>query len=196
MSTQYVPKGHKFDFTFHHAASPFTASQQAYLKSHPDARYEYIATGALVFDTTDQSVPRIILLQRLPHSAGDSMPDQWEVPGGGCEDDDESILHSVARELWEEAGLEARYIGAPAGNPQLFTSRSGKKVCKFNFVVETEKVAGQQPAPTLDPKEHQQFVWASEFEVRAKKARGFDLCFTSEELVNTILQAFDQLKER
>ncbi|RYP49540.1 hypothetical protein DL768_004742 [Monosporascus sp. mg162] len=176
------------DFTFDPAAESFTASQQSYLSAHPDTRCSYIATGALVFRATDPRAPRRILL--LQRAAGDSMPNRWEVPGGGCDDDDESILHAVARELWEEAGLRAARIGAPVGDPHFFTSRSGKKICKFNFVVEAE---GRLEA-RLDPKEHQRFVWASEGEVRAGLAEDVDLNFTTNELKQTILEAFNQFK--
>lgn len=51
-------------------------------------------------------------------SPGDKqLPGCWEIPGGGCDDDDESILHAVARELWEEVGLTTTRIGPLVGNP-------------------------------------------------------------------------------
>jgi 8-oxo-dGTP pyrophosphatase MutT (NUDIX family) len=179
-----------FDFTFPPSASIFTATHQEYVTAHSDARYMRIATGALVFDTVDPITPRILLLQR---SAKDSMPNQWEIPGGGCDDEDESILHAVARELREEAGLKAIHISGPVGNTHFFSSRSGKKICKFNFVVQAETNPEGRLMARLDPTEHQQFVWASLAEVRAKKAENIELDFTTPELVATILQAFDQL---
>ena len=192
MSVRAAAKRPTFDFTFHPSAAPFTDPEQAYLSFHPDARYGYIATGALVFDVLDPATPRILLLQR---SASDSMPNRWEIPGGACDDEDESILYAVARELWEEARLKARHISAPVGEPNLFTSRSGKQICKFNFIVEVEMNAKGQLRPRLDPKEHQQFVWASEPEVRMKKANDVELMFTTPELMATVLQGFDQIKE-
>lgn len=192
MSVGAATKRPTFDFTFHTSAAPFTAPEQAYLGSHPDARYGYIATGALVFDTVDPAKPRILLLQR---SASDSMPNRWEIPGGACDNEDESILYAVARELWEEARLKAKHISAPVGDPHLFTSRSGKQICKFNFIVQVEMNAEGQSVPRLDPEEHQQFVWASESEVRVKKANDVELMFTTPELMATVLQAFDQIKE-
>jgi 8-oxo-dGTP pyrophosphatase MutT (NUDIX family) len=192
MSGEAATKRPAFDFTFHPSASPFTASQQSYLSAHPDARYNYIATGALVFDTTNPSVPRLLLLQR---SASDSMPNRWEIPGGGCDDEDESILHAVARELWEEAGLKAARISAPVGNPHYFCSRSGKRICKFSFVVQAEPDATGRLVVKLNPEEHQRLVWASEDEVKVKKAKDVELNFTTKELEYTILLAFDQVKK-
>lgn len=52
--------------------------------------------------------PRVLLVQRAAH---DSMALRWETPGGGCDDDDISILHSCARELFEETGLHATTLG-------------------------------------------------------------------------------------
>lgn len=192
MSEGAAAKRPAFDFTFHPSASPFTATQQAYLTTHPNAEYTHIATGALVFDTIDPMTPRILLLQR---SAEDSMPNRWEIPGGGCDDEDKSILHAVARELWEEAGLKASHIGAPVGDPYLFSSRSGKQICKFNFVVQAETNTEGRLETKLDPEEHQRFVWASETEIRARKAKDVDLDFTTQELVVAVLQEFDQFKE-
>lgn len=85
-----------FNFASHPSTSPFTASSQTYLSNHPGAKYKYIATSSLVFDSSNYMSPRILLIQR---SENDSSPGRWEIPGGGCDDDDVSILHAVAREL-------------------------------------------------------------------------------------------------
>jgi 8-oxo-dGTP pyrophosphatase MutT (NUDIX family) len=178
------------EFRIHPSALSFTDSQQAYLTKYPDPRYNYLATGALVFDTSDSSLPRILLIQR---SAGDSMPNRWEIPGGGCDDEDESILYSVARELWEEAGLRTKSISRPVGNAHFFSSRSGKKICKFNFLVEADKNSEGRFDVKLDPKEHQRFVWATEEEVKTKRSGEVELEFTTQELENTVIEAFKHI---
>lgn len=48
----------------------------------------------------------------------------------------------------------------------------------------------------LDPEEHQRFVWASETEVRSRRAKDVDLNFTTKELVVTVLRGFDQIREK
>ena len=175
-----------FSFTYHPSSSPFTVSSEKYIANHPGAEYKYLATGALVFDDSNPSAPRILLIQR---SASDSMPGRWEIPGGGVDDDDESILHAVARELWEEAALTAVSIGPLVGNPHFFESRRGKRICKFNFLVETK--SGERTMDVkLDPKEHQRFVWASEGEVRARKVGDLEIEFTMKDLEVTVLEAF------
>lgn len=182
-----------FNFSAHPSTSPFTVSQEKYLSQHPDDRFQYIATAALVFDKRKGVDPRILLLQR---SAQDSMPDKWEVPGGACDDEDESILHGLARELWEEAGLTATYIEPPLGEPHLFTSRSGKRICKFVFVVQVEQGIEGHLDVKLDPEEHQRFVWASQDEVKATKVGDVELEFTTQDLENTLLQSFGYIEKR
>ena len=180
-------------FSAHPSTSPFTVSQEKYLSQHPDERFQYIATAALVFDTRKGVDPRILLLQR---STQDSMPNRWEVPGGACDDEDESILHGLARELWEEAGLRATYIEPPLGEPHFFTSRSGKRICKFVFVVQVEQGTEGRLDVKLDPEEHRQFVWASQDEVKAKKVGDVELEFTTQDLENTLLQSFGYIEKR
>jgi ADP-ribose pyrophosphatase YjhB (NUDIX family) len=136
--------------------------------------------------------PRVLLVQR---SARDTMPNLWEVPGGSVDDDDKSILHAVARELWEEAGLTATKIGRLAGAPQIFAVPSGKEFCKFTFLVEVEQTSDGGLKVKLDPMEHQNFVWATEGDVRAGKVGNVELEFTSWEVKQTVLEAFRVRKE-
>ncbi len=82
---------------------------------------------------------RILLLQRAPT---DSMPLRWEIPGGACDLEDESLLHAAARELREEAGLRARTAaalvvvrdrdGRDRGGDVFFSSRGQR--CKWRLV--------------------------------------------------------------
>ncbi|UKZ80099.1 hypothetical protein TrVFT333_007864 [Trichoderma virens FT-333] len=160
-------------FTVHQAATPFTVSLQAYLAAHPDSRYSYIATGTLVFDHAQQ----------------------MGVTGCGCDDDDESILHAAARELWEETGLKAIHLGAPVGEPHFFSSESRKRICKFVFPMQVETNNEGHMTVTLDPREHQCFAWASEEEVKAKRIEDIELDFTTKDLVCTVLEAFSQFKK-
>lgn len=105
------------------------------------------------------------------------------------DDDDKSILHAVARELWEEAALTAVSIGPLVGDPHFFETRSGKRICRFNFLVETKSTEGTTDVK-LNPEEHQRFVWASEEEVRARKVGDLEIEFTTTDPVATILEAF------
>ena len=130
---------------------------------------------------------RILLIQR---AALDSMPSKWETPGGGCDDSDPSILYGVARELWEEAGLTASKIGPPIGDGYFFFTRSRRLVCKFNFLVEAQLGEDGSLNVKLDPNEHQDYVWATEEEVKSKKVGDIELKFTADDQEKVILEAF------
>ncbi|KAI1130833.1 NUDIX hydrolase domain-like protein [Nemania abortiva] len=180
-----------FSFDYDSSLAGFAVSKRAYLDAHPDASFDYIATSALVLDSTNPSNPRILLVQR---AASDSYPNKWEPPGGGCDDTDETILYAAARELWEEAGLEAARIVGLVGEPHFFTLRNGNRVCQFNFAVHAKADPGTPLVVRLDPKEHQRFVWATEGEVKAKKADGIELDFTTEGVERTVLLVFEYFR--
>ncbi|KAL1887062.1 hypothetical protein Sste5346_010460 [Sporothrix stenoceras] len=96
-----------------------------------------------------------------------------------------TILSGAARELWEEAGLVATHfthlVPQPAEAPLrdateapppaypdhkgfIYTNRTGTVLyLRFAFHVLVESTA----QVTLDPNEHQDYVWANEEEVRA-----------------------------
>jgi len=181
-----------FSFDYDPSVAEFAVSKRSYLAARPGASFGYIATSTLVLDTSTASKPRVLLLQR---AASDEDPNKWEPPGGACDDDDESILHAAARELWEEAGLQAARIDGPVGDPYFFTLSDGKKVCQFNFAVHVKPGDETPPATRLNPKEHQRFVWASESEIKAK-ADGMDLDFTTEEVERTVLLLFNDFARK
>jgi 8-oxo-dGTP pyrophosphatase MutT (NUDIX family) len=176
-----------FNFTAHPSISSFAVPCETYLSTHPGEKFQYhfIATGALVFDASTPE--RILLIQRAAH---DSMPGRWEIPGGACDKEDLSILDGVARELWEETGLAASSIGPQVGDGHYFLTRSGKLVCKFNFLVDAGKGADGKLDVKLDPNEHQNYVWAGEEEVKTRKVGNLNLKFTTREQEAVVLEAF------
>lgn len=170
-----------------------------------------IATGAVIFSKHHDSTlePRVLLIQR---SSTDSMPDLWEIPGGAV-DAGETILAGAAREVREETGLDASRIthlvvhdddgddhddhdGSKEGlgGGYLFHTRRGRTIVKFTFVVEVESTLDVQ----LDPKEHQDYIWATENECRTHRANkedsgkkdAVDLKFTTAAQESAILKAF------
>ncbi|KAH4189081.1 hypothetical protein HBH42_139050 [Parastagonospora nodorum] len=175
------------------ALAEFSLPKQLYLAAHPNACFDYIATSTLVLDTSALTKPRILLLQR---SASDSDPNKWEPPGGACDDDDLSILHGAARELWEEAGLQATRFCGQVSEPYFFTLDDGKIVCQFNFLVQVDvNDYGHPPDTRLDPKEHQRFIWATEDEVKARRVDDVELDFTRAEVERTVLLAFQYVRK-
>ncbi|KAK4167706.1 NUDIX hydrolase domain-like protein [Cladorrhinum sp. PSN259] len=166
-----------FSFTFSPSLSPFNIPLAQYLPTRLKnlAALKYGATGALVFSRhpSTPDTDRILLLQRAPN---DSMPLRWEIPGGACDDEDETVLHGLARELWEESGLVLTNVVRVVGEDVFFT-RSGRLVEKVSFEVEVEggggggKDGGGPPEVKLDPVEHVKFLWADEGECRDGKVK-------------------------
>jgi 8-oxo-dGTP pyrophosphatase MutT (NUDIX family) len=176
-----------------------TMTQEAFLSANPD--FDCVATGALVFSRATGE-DRILLIQR---ALTDSWPGRWEVPGGGCDTEDESIRHSVARELLEESGLVLRGVVRQVGEAEVFLTRRGNRIAKFSFEVEVETVSPDAlPEVTLDPAEHMDFIWATEEECQLGKKVGgppsnlgleaVDIEFTSDEQKASILQGFELRK--
>ncbi|RYP21068.1 hypothetical protein DL765_002475 [Monosporascus sp. GIB2] len=208
-------------FTVSPSLAAFQKSLRAYLDADP--QYDAIAVGACVFNNSnrtttnattaigdkhnntpapatekgkDEEEPRILLLQRAPT---DSMPLGWEVPGGACDYEDETLLHAVARELWEESGLRADSVealvfpgsGTDTGtgliDPDVFFSRRGLRVRKVSFVVSIE----EGPADVrLDPAEHVAFLWATEEQARRGRCGDVALQFTTPRQRQIVLEAF------
>lgn len=181
-----------FNLQIDPSTAHLSIAAQAYLsQDQSDNACEFLATGAIVF-----SASRILLLQR---ASMDSMPNLWETPGGAYDEDDKTILHAVARELWEEAALIARSVGPMIGEGYTFGTRSRKMVRKLSFIVQVEGGDldgddGSNLNVRLRPDEHQAFVWATEEEARACKVGDLEICFTTPEQKAVVLDAFTVLK--
>lgn len=174
------------NFKYDDSVATFAVSKAAYLEAHPEAGFKLVATAALVLNPSSPE-PRILLLQRADN---DSNPGKWEPPGGAVDDDDPSILHAAARELWEEAGLQAARICGPVGEPHFFARRNGDKICQFNFAVHVSSDSGDVFTARLNFDEHQAQVWATEAEVRAGRIGDVNIDFARDDVEQTVLLAF------
>ncbi|KAI0456221.1 NUDIX hydrolase domain-like protein [Xylaria acuta] len=151
----------------------FNVPLGAYLATSPEL-LQGVCVGAFVFDDAD----RLLLVQRAPH---DSYPLRWEVPGGTIDAEDESVLHGLARELWEETGLRACRVSGLVGKGYTFLTRRPLCVCKYSFVVDVEAFDVK-----LDPNEHAAFLWVTEDEAKARKCGDVDLVYTTKNQEDTI----------
>ena len=141
-----------------------------------------------VFDPAN----RLLLVQR---SATDGWPLMWEIPGGTVDPTDETVLHAAARELAEEAGLTATRFVACVDDfgdgraPHVWKDDNPDKDwvwCRLAFVVEVQGIEGV----VLDEKEHRDFVWASEDEVRSGRAGERELKFVTPQMREILLTSF------
>ncbi|KAI0502877.1 NUDIX hydrolase domain-like protein [Xylaria bambusicola] len=173
-------------FDFAQSLADFNVSLSAYLATSPrphGIKLQGVCVGAFVFD----EARRLLLVQRAPH---DSYPLRWEVPGGAADVEDETLLEAVARELWEETSLRARYISGVVGEGYTFLTRRPACVCKYSFVVDVEAYDVK-----VDPEEHADFVWVTEDQARAGKIGDIELTYTTKQQRDIILEAFKIQRE-
>lgn len=96
----------------------------------------------------------------------------WEPPGGSVGVDDPTIIHALARELWEETGLRVGSVeqqvwhgdGSDQHGEMTFFGRKGDKWCKLHFVVECLTEDGDYNV-VLDAEEHQDWGWFTREEI-------------------------------
>lgn len=171
--------------------------------------YHCLAVGACIFfpppsyHQQTPSPPRLLLIQRASTERG--FPNLWEIPGGSSEESDPTVLHSVAREVFEETGLLVCKFQALVGEGVEFSTGTFDNVetwLKLAFEVEVVEIPQQglastanvaalklnEIAITLDPEEHQQFAWATEEEVRRTGPGAYQI--TTEAQREVMLQAF------
>ena len=158
-----------------------------------NSAFTNLAVGACILARTadhqsSPSPPRLLLVQRAATERG--FPNLWEIPGGSAEEDDPTILHSVAREVFEETGLRLTRFVRAVGDGIQFTTGRQKTWMKLTFEIEVQEdlcravngTAGGQclsdAASTLiyeglgdglvklDPAEHQAFKWVTEDELK------------------------------
>jgi 8-oxo-dGTP pyrophosphatase MutT (NUDIX family) len=87
-----------------------------------------------------------------------------EIPGGKVDDTDKTILHAAARELREEAGLEATRVLRKVTQFTFRDERPGRPTKTWLKTIFEMEVPNLDEV-VLDPVEHQKFLWASEEEI-------------------------------
>ncbi|KAG6830741.1 hypothetical protein H0H87_007217 [Tephrocybe sp. NHM501043] len=117
---------------------------------HPNKR---LVVGVAIFSLQASSSPQLLLLQRS--ETEDSFPSMYEIPGGGSEPEDRTLLDTVIREVKEETGLVVSKIVDTFEGFE-YTTRSGDAV-QFNFVVEIE--GETTPLVAMNSEEHQAYSW-------------------------------------
>lgn len=182
------------NFTFDDSLQPYNMPMQTWLlANNRQDQLNGLATANVVFSNT---TGKVLLVQRAAH---DSMPNRWEVPGGAVDNEDLTILHAAARELWEEAGLFAtrftHMVAEKSGLDPGFVFSNAKRTstwCRFTFAVEVVTC----DTVKLEPNEHQDFLWASEEEVRNEKVGEREVPITTPNVVAMLLEAFRLRRER
>ena len=121
-------------------------SLKSFLDKHPP--YCHLVVGAFIFSpysAVSPSARRLLLVQRSVSER--SFPNCWEVPGGSCELDDPTVLHSIAREVFEETGLRLTRVLRQVGDETFFDIGSDSNLnhwLKLSFEIEVLE-SGQDP---------------------------------------------------
>ncbi|KAI0993965.1 hypothetical protein K3495_g14219 [Podosphaera aphanis] len=166
----------------------FCQPTQNFLATRNIRGYDFICTGAFIFDRQG----RLLIVQR---AASNTFPGCWEIPGGGYDSTDTTILDGMAREVLEETGLRVTAIRRVIDRDgRMIIRRNGKRILKFEFEVEvccTDFVK-------VNPPEHQAYRWSTEEECRKEIIDlGTDvrLKFASADRLASILNAFSKRRE-
>jgi 8-oxo-dGTP pyrophosphatase MutT (NUDIX family) len=192
------PKAPAAKFSTHPSLGGFNVSVKAYRLLNPG--FDAIAVGALIFRAAPlkEDALELLLIQR---SDSEFFPAKWEIPGGACDLEDETILHGLAREVWEETGLELACIGRQVGlggapkpvsslNGAAFVTPGGIRVMKYSFIVDV----GNAQRIVLNPNEHQRYLWVAGDDFKNLKCHGTEMEFTTEQQFATIAEAFRVVK--
>jgi 8-oxo-dGTP pyrophosphatase MutT (NUDIX family) len=116
-----------------------------------------------------------------------------EVPGGKVDDTDETLLHAAVRELKEETGLTATRVRRKVADFTFSDGRPGRPpITWLKLIFEVEV---KDTNVTLDPIEHQQYVFASEDEVINDLVGDVKLVYVSPPNKTINLDAFRLQKE-
>jgi len=143
---------------------------------------------------------RLLVIQR---AKTDTFPGCWEVPGGTCDVDDETIFHGLTREVYEEVSLRVVEVKSMVGSGIQFETpgkRFKRQWLKLSFevdVAETERDSEGNPADyrhvkvLLNPEEHQKFAWLKKEEVEEGRCGDMDFKFVRPADRAVMLQAFE-----
>lgn len=108
-------------------------------------QYTNLVVSSFIFSplTSSTPTPHLLIVQRAATERG--FPNRWEVPGGSCEVSDPTILHSLARETFEETGLRLTRFVRQVGSGVEFVTGYGvrkKRWCKLSFEIEVAEIEG------------------------------------------------------
>jgi 8-oxo-dGTP pyrophosphatase MutT (NUDIX family) len=124
---------------------------RTWLKDRPN--YDRLVVGALVFayKPGENHQPRLLLVQRSADER--AFPGCWEIPGGSAEASDPTILHSVAREVFEETGLRlSRFVRQVGEGVEFVTPAAqggSRQWLKLSFEIEAAEIPGAMQGNSL-----------------------------------------------
>lgn len=143
-------------YTFTSSLSDFNAPLRDLQNRRDNLGKRLVVGVAIVRRDQPSGHPQVLLIQRAAHEQ--LYPDMYELPGGKCEEVDNTLLDTAVRETFEETAFRVTRILAEFPGFEYSTAKGDAR--QFNFVVEVD--GGSKKDPVLDPNEHQAFAWADE----------------------------------
>lgn len=212
MSAQLnTPAAQPISIHIPHTLRGYAVPLHSFLARNPS--YQRIVCSAFIFapptsshSQSSNTAPRLLIVKRSATER--AFPNLWEVPGGSVDEDDPTILHAVAREVFEETGLRLTRVVRQAGDGIEWTeNKTGKerKWLKLTFEIEVAEIDSSMATMDdgmisgyldsipveLDPKEHQEYAWTTEKEVREFLEEGKGRTIGWKVLAEQMLKAFE-----
>lgn len=118
-------------------------------RHEPRLRGEHWAATALVLTDTDAG-PAVLMIRRVTR-VGDRWSGDMALPGGKRDPGDVDVVHTAARETWEETRVR---VGDPVGRLDDLEGRPlGQRIATVVFTVDG------RPEPVPEPAEVAEAVW-------------------------------------
>ncbi|KAK7182614.1 hypothetical protein DPSP01_012813 [Paraphaeosphaeria sporulosa] len=172
-------------FDYDQSLQKYKVTEKEYLEQNPD--FNAVCTGIVVFNEKGE----LLLVKRA--SSETAFPDFWEIPGGKVDEPDKSLLHAAVRELKEETGLEATRIVRQTTHLTFDIPRTQGRIeswMKLIFEVEVKQLE-----IVLDPKEHDDYLFATENQVENETVGDVHLKYISPDNKRVKLEAFKRRRE-
>ncbi|KAL5428204.1 hypothetical protein PMIN04_000883 [Paraphaeosphaeria minitans] len=190
-------------FDYDPSLQKYKVTEKEYLEQNPDVNA--VCTGIVVFNEKGE----LLLVKRA--SSETAFPDFWvrsspstkvpqmlrdipgEIPGGKVDEPDESLLHAAVRELKEETGLEAVRIVRQTTHMTFEIPRTQGRIERWMKLIFEVKV--KQLDIVLDPKEHDDYLFATEQQIEDESIGDVHLKYISPDNKWVKLEAFKRRRE-
>ncbi|KAJ4291783.1 hypothetical protein N0V90_009678 [Kalmusia sp. IMI 367209] len=169
-------------FEYDSSLDEYKIPERKFLQEHPE--FTAVCTGIVVFNEKGE----LLLVKRA--TSEKAFPDFWEVPGGKVDEPDESLLHAAVRELREEAGLQATRVVRKVTQMTFDIPRPKGRLDRWMKLVFEMEV--KQLDITLDPLEHDDYLFATEDQIVNERVGDVVLKYISPDNKQVKLEAFRQ----
>lgn len=155
-----------------------------------------IMVSPAVVSVNDKS-ERILLLQPK------ARPNCWDLPRTKVEFDDPTVLHAVAKTLWNTTGLTCDYINCQIGIGAFWDSTKGNRLVTLTFLVDAKELkegekehglgsnADNMPI-FLNPQNHTDHWWATKSEIQDEWRQNEPVIFTGPGAKEAMIGSLDK----